>query len=91
MVNIDGKSHMLNFQRSHFLMAFLWHEGPYVKVLFLVREAAEFPIVLRSYTQSVYCNVASDKLGKLFFVENFMSLNIAILMILFCENDKRVL
>ena len=39
--------------------------------LFLVREAAKFPIVLWSDTQSVCCNIAWDKLGKLFVVETF--------------------
>ena len=38
--------------------------------LFLVREATEFPTVLRSDTKSVYCNEARDKLGKLYFVES---------------------
>ena len=38
--------------------------------LFLEREAVEFPIVLLSDPQSVYCNVARDKLGQLFVVEN---------------------
>ena len=41
-----------------------------VMALLLVREAVEFPIVLQSDTQSVYCSVARDKLGKLFVVEN---------------------
>ena len=64
MVNMEEKSHTLNFQRFHFPMEFplqvtfnkfLWNEGPYVMALFLVCEAAEFPIVLRSDTQSVCC------------------------------------
>ena len=98
MVNIEEQSRTLNFQRFHFPMEFplkmtfnnfLWNEGPYVMALFVVHEAAEFPIVLLPDTQIVCCNVAWDKLGKLFFVENFLPLNLAILMILFCENDKR--
>ena len=46
---------------------FLWNEGSYVMALFLVREA----VVMRSDTQSVFCNVEWDKLGKSFFVDNF--------------------
>ena len=44
-----------------------------VMALFLVREAAEFPIVLQSDTRSVYCNEAWDKLGKSFVVEKFFA------------------
>ena len=37
---------------------------------------------------NVYCNVAWGKLGKFFFVEIFTPLNLAVGIILLCENDK---
>ena len=79
MIKSEEKSRTLNFQRFHFLMEFSWKVTfntvslkwkTYFMALFLVREATEFPTVLRSDTQSVYCNVAWDKLAKLSFVDS---------------------
>ena len=54
---------------------------------FLYVKRSNIPIVLRSDTQSACCDVAWDKLGKLFFVENvyaFKSSNFNVS----CKNDN---
>ena len=96
MVNIEDKSCKFQLWRLHWKWQstqFLWNESPYIIAVFLVNEAAEFPIVLAIWHLKclLQCNVGWDKMGKLLFVEMCMPLNLAMLMNLFSENDKRTI
>ena len=52
-----------------------------------MHEAAKFPIVLRSDTQSDYCNVRQPR--KIILCREFYAFKSSNLMILFCEHNKR--